>query len=269
MSLGIYLMSLATIGAGILDLIWRDFDPSHQPFGGFGYYMPGRAVFACIAGAWLIVAGFITLWRRTERLGGFAMAAIYFIFGLLALPHFYTMLHKYGYHFTIIVGVTSQFFLQLLVVGGCLLLDSSETSTTRSQSKKPLLLARWMFGIGGILTGAGHVINTRGIVPMIPRWMPLEASFWVVLSGIGFILAGVAILTGILDLLATRLLALMLFIFQIILVPIIFENPHVHQAWGGTAFNLATAGSVCILAASLARHRKTEYSEVQRPIAAV
>lgn len=264
MSLGIYLMSLATVGAGVLDLIWRDFDPGHQPFGGLGYYMPDRAVFACIAGMWLILAGSMTLWQRTERLGWFATAAIYFIFGLLSLPHFYTMLHKYGFHFTLIVGVIGQFFLQLIVVGGCLVLESSSARVTPSWSGTLQLIVRWMFGLGGILTGVGHLINTKGLIHMIPNWMPLGAPVWIVISGIGFILAGIAILTGIADLLAARLLALMLLIFQIILVPIIFEYPHVHQAWGGTAFNLAAAGSVCIFAASIANRKLLGKSDVQK-----
>jgi len=92
---------------------------------------------------------------------------------------------------------------------------------------------------------------------MIPKSMPLGPSACVVISGIGFILAGIAILTGILDLLAARLFVLMLLIFQIILVPIILEHPHVHQAWGGTAYNLTVAGSICIFAASIARRRSS------------
>lgn len=255
MNLGVYLMSLATVVTGVLDLIWRDFDPSHQPFGGIDYYIPDRTVFACIAGVWLIFAGSALPWKATARLGSFATAAIYCVFGLLSLPHFYTMLHKYGFHLTLIIGVTGQVFLQLMVAAGCLLLEPPDNPVKPSWSENSESIGRWTFGIGGILTGIGHLINTRGLVHMIPRWMPFAPSTWILISGVGFILAGVAILTGIVNLLATRLLALMLFIFEIILVPLIFEFPHVHQAWGGTAFNLATAGSVCIFAASLARHK--------------
>lgn len=265
--LGIYLLSFATVGAGILDLIWRDFDPGHQPFGGVGYYMPARALCACIAGIWLIVGGSITLWPGTQQLGRFAMATIYLIFGLLSLPHFYTVLHKYGFHFTLIVGVIGQVFLQLIVVAGCLVTDPSQAPVAHAWSRKSQLVSRWMFGVGGVLTGWGHLINTKGLVHMIPKWMPFGAPIWIVISGIGFILAGVAILIGILDLLATRLLALMLFLFQIILVPIIFEYPHVHQAWGGTAFNLAAAGSTCIFAASLAFQKAQKNYDLPHQIA--
>ena len=268
MIFGTYLMSLATIAAGILDLIWRDFDPGHQPFGGLGYHLPGRVLFACIAGIWLAVAGLATLWPRTARLGTIATAAIYLVFALLSLPHFYTMLHRYGFHLTLVLGLINQIFLQLIVVAGCMVLHSSRAPVTRRWSDRShgaaSLIARWSIGVCGILTGIGHLANTRALVSMIPKWMPLGASpwgasLWVVISGIGFILAGLGILSGILDLLAARLLVLMLLIFEIILVPIILEHPHLHQAWGGTAYNLTVAGSVCIFAASIAR-RSTSLS---------
>ena len=254
---GTYLMCLATIAAGILDLIWRDFDPAHQPFGGFGYHLPARVLFACIAGIWLIVAGAATLWPRTARLGTYAMAAIYNVFALLSVPHFYTMLHRFGFHLTLFLGLVNQIFLQLIVVAGCMVLHASLAPVTPLRPDRShrivSLIARWFVGVCGVLTGIGHLANTQSVGSMIPKWMPLGASVWVVISGIGFILAGVAILAGVLDLLAARLFVLMLLIFEIILVPIIFEHPHLHQAWGGTAFNLTVAGSVCIYAASTAR----------------
>lgn len=262
MSFGIYLMCLATIAAGMLDLIWRDFDPAHQPFGGFGYAIPGRVIFACIAGIWLVLAGVITLWPRTSRLGTFAMAAIYIVFALLSVPHFHTMLHRYGFHLTLFLGLVNQIFLQLIVVAGCIVLHTSLAPARIAYrpwllARPPWLLARSFVGLCGILTGIGHLANTQSLASMIPKWMPLGPSACVVISGIGFILAGIAILTGILDLLAARLFVLMLLIFQIILVPIILEHPHVHQAWGGTAYNLTVAGSICIFAASIARRRSS------------
>jgi hypothetical protein len=69
---------------------------------------------------------------------------------------------------------------------------------------------------------------------MIPKWMPLGAAFWVVISGIAFLLAGLAILSGILKALAARLLALMLLIFEVVLVSLVFAHPGAHQVWGET-----------------------------------
>ena len=81
MRVGMYLCGLATICAGILDLIWGDFDAGHQPIGALGVSIPDRALFAYITGAWMILSGAAIFWRQTVRMGVSAMAIIYFIFG--------------------------------------------------------------------------------------------------------------------------------------------------------------------------------------------
>jgi hypothetical protein len=66
----------------------------------------------------------------------------------------------------------------------------------------------------------------------VPKWMPIGGTFWVVFTRIAFALSGNAILSGFLSRLATWLLLLMLLIFEVVLVPIAFGYPHLHQAWG-------------------------------------
>jgi len=68
-------------------------------------------------------------------------------------------------------------------------------------------------------------------------------------------------LSGVQDVLAARLLALMFFVFNLVaLPPFIFANPHDHPAWGGNAYNLAAVGAAWILAESIAsRHAEREH----------
>jgi hypothetical protein len=91
----------------------------------------------------------------------------------------------------------------------------------------------------------------------VPRWMPLGAEFWVIVTGLCFVLAGVAVLSGILDVLAARLLALMFLVFNAVALPrFIFADPKDHAAWGGYAYNLAAVAAAWILADALARRRE-------------
>jgi hypothetical protein len=72
-----------------------------------------------------------------------------------------------------------------------------------------------------------------------------------------FVLAGVAMLSGILDALAARLLALMLLIFSVlVLAPGIFAHPQNHISWGLNAYNLAAVGAAWIFAESIAIHHR-------------
>ena len=261
---GVYLLGLATILAGILDLIWGEFDASHQPFGALGDHVPGRLIFAYITAVWLILAGAAIFWRRTARAGSLATAIIYFVFGLFWLPRFYTVPHILGFRFTVLMGLLGQMFLQLMVVAGALVLYVSFAPSASSRSQRVPVVARWTIGVGSVLCGLGHLAFVKVVAPMIPKWMPLGAAFWVVISGIAFLLAGLAILSGVLNVLAARLLGVMLLVFEVALVPLLFANPRVHIAWGANAYNLAAAGAVWLFAASIASrhaHRAQAVSE--------
>ncbi|PZR73408.1 MAG: hypothetical protein DLM52_11150, partial [Chthoniobacterales bacterium] len=69
MKLGIYVYGLATIAAGIINLVWRDFTTSQQPIQVFGDHVPGRELFALVTAVWLLVGGAAVLWRRTAAAG--------------------------------------------------------------------------------------------------------------------------------------------------------------------------------------------------------
>ena len=247
---GIYLFSVATIAAGILNLIWDDFDSGHQPIGDLGVHIPGVSIFAYITGMWLILSGAAILWRQTVKAGALMTAAIYFVFALFSLPLFYAMIHKYGFHVTLILGIFGRMFQQLILVAGCVVLYASVAPNPTVWRERVLLAARWTFGLSSALFGVAHLSNVKGPLSMVPNWLPLAAKFWIIFTGIAFLLAGIAILSNILSRLATWLLCLMLVIFEVALVPIIFGCPHVHQAWGASAYNLAVAGAVWIFATS-------------------
>jgi uncharacterized membrane protein YphA (DoxX/SURF4 family) len=84
--------------------------------------------------------------------------------------------------------------------------------------------------------------------------MPMGKEFWVIVTGICFMLAGLAILTGILDVLAAWLLGLMFLVFNLTILPTyILAHPNGHAAWGGNAYNLAAVGASWVLAGALAK----------------
>src|SRR4051794_38371636 len=85
MHAGLCLYAAGSISAGILDLIWRDFEAAHQPIQALSDHIPGRSVLACIAAIWLIGGGAAILSRRLARTGALALAAIYLIFAVFWL----------------------------------------------------------------------------------------------------------------------------------------------------------------------------------------
>jgi uncharacterized membrane protein len=262
MRIGVYLFGLTSVAAGIMDAIWGEFEAAHQPIQALSDHIPGIKILAYIAAIWLIIAGAAILWRATTQAGAAALAAIYFIFGAFLFPRFYTAPHFLGHRPSVYIGVLASVGQQLILVVAALIVfasaDGRSGVSATSLSEVSTRIARWTFGLCSVVFGLGHLTAARDVAPMIPNWMPFGGAFWTVLTGIAFVLAGLAILSGILDALAARLLALMLLIFSaLVLAPMIFAHPHNHIAWGGNAYNLAAVGAAWIFAdwLSLRRHR--------------
>ncbi len=240
MRVGIAVFGIASIAAGVLDLVWGEFESAHQPIQAWGDHIPGVTIFAYIAALWLIAAGAALLWPRSAWLGAAALAVLYGIFILFPLPRLYT------------ARISSD-------IGSVPTSVSSPTSASRSSCtlqpwspgsrclhevlfRRELLSdCRWTFGLCSLFFGLGHLTAVRTVVPMISKWMPRSG-----LLGKNhrhrFRLAGLAILSGVMDVLAARLLALMLLVFSALsLAPLIFASPHNHVAWGGNAYNWAAS----------------------------
>lgn len=235
--LGTIIVGLGSIMAGILDLVWGEFEPDHQPIQAWGDHIPGVTILAGIAAVCLIAGGLAVLWRRTERAGSILLAVIYAAFTAFWLPRLVTAPAILGYHPTVYIGVLAGLLTQAIVLAALV---------------APLDVARWVFGLGAIGFGLAHLTGIQGNAVLVPKWMPMGQDFWVVLTGVAFILAGVAILARVKDLLASQLLALMFLVFSVVaLAPLPIAAPHDHVAWGANAYNLAAIGATWIFASML------------------
>jgi uncharacterized membrane protein len=229
-------------------------------FYGFSQHIPGQQVLAYIAGVWLVAAGMAILWRRTARIGAAGSAMIYLIFALFWLPRFYVVPHTLGFHISILIFVLGGFAQQLLLAapGVMVYADASSDPVWR---ERQVIAARWMLGLPPIVFGLGHLINVQAILRFVPHWVPF-GSFWTVLTGIAFVLAGSAIVTGIRDVLAARLLMLMLFLFELMVeIPPVIVKPHNQVAWGGAMYNLVAIGACWIFVESVARPRHADQAQ--------
>jgi uncharacterized membrane protein len=254
MRIGIYVYAVGSVAAGIADLVWREFEPAHQPIQAWGEHIPGVTIFAYIVAFGLIAGGMALLWRRTTEFGGALLAVVYGIFVLFPLPRLYTAPHFLGYHPAVYIGVLVSVCQQvILFIAAVMVWKSAKGPMSRRLAKS----ASIVFGLCSVDFGVAHLVAVQMVVPMIPKWMPLGATFWVVLTGIAFVLAGLAMISGVMDILAAKLLGLMLLIFSVFaLAPVIFSSPHNHISWGANAYNLTAVGAAWIVAECLANQRR-------------
>src|SRR6202167_871838 len=263
---GNILYGLASAACGTMDFIWADFDASHQPIQAFGDHIPGVTILAYITAVWMIAAGLAILWRRSARAGGAALTIIYFVFAIFWLPRLYTAPHYLGFRIPVFIGVTAGVGIELI---GCArgALVYASLATRSSSWPRTILITRWIFALCAINFGVNHLDAVADNLFFVPKSMPLGQAFWVILTGISFVLAGLAILSGIQDVLAARLLALLFLAFNVFaLPPFIFAGPRDHAAWGGNAFNLDLVGATWIFADAIAtRHPSIQNQQSAKP----
>ena len=85
-------------------------------------------------------------------------------------------------------------------------MSSSTGSPDSLFEKTAATAARWMLGLPPVLFGLFHLLGLRVFATIVPHWMSF-GYFWAALTGIAFILAGCAICSGVMDVLAARLLS--------------------------------------------------------------
>ena len=248
MKVGVWFYGLGTVLTGILDIVWGAFDASHQPIKSLSTNLAVQHLLAYVAGIWLVAAGLAILWRRSERIGAAASAIIYLIFAALWLARYYVGIHTLGWRIDVLLGVSFGLAQQLMLVAPAAVVYTSITSPDSLFEKRTAIAARWMLGLPPVLFGLFHLIGLRVFATIVPPWMGF-GYFWAGLTGIAFILAGIAVCSGIKDVLALKLLALMLLLFEgLVEAPPIFIRLHNQPTWGAAVYNLTAIGACLIFA---------------------
>ncbi|HEY8314657.1 MAG TPA: hypothetical protein VIG51_10880 [Candidatus Baltobacteraceae bacterium] len=246
-NLGSHVYGLAAVALGIIGLVWGDFATVWQPIQAFGN-VPHREALAYIAAVGLLASGVAIQWRRTTRAGAVVLIILNLIFALFWVPR------VVGYPG--IYGTWGGFFQEFALVPAAVIVYASCAPRDWAWALRTTYIARLAFGICAISFGIEHFTAVPQTAAMVPAWIPPGQHFWAVATGICFVLAGAAILSGVLDLLASRLLTLMLVVFgAVVWAPSLLANPHGHMTWAGNAVNLAMIGAAWTVADSIARSR--------------
>lgn len=274
MKVGVYFYGLATVAFGILDLIWGQFDKSHQPIQSLVEHIPSQHFLAYITACWMIAAGLAILWRRSARMGAAASAIIYSIFVACWLLRFCIAIHAVGWRVDIVFGLLFSVSEAVFLIAGAVILYVLTSPGNWMSEKRAETAARWMLGLPPIFFGLAHLTGASFFATIVPEWLPFRTG-WAALTGIAFLLAGIAICMRRLDILAARLLALMLLIFEFLVeIPPIFIRMHNEETWGAAVYNLVAIGALWIFAEfvvsrRLAKTEKTgdaEYSVITHPV---
>jgi hypothetical protein len=241
MNRGKCVFAAAAIALGVIGLVWADFASIWQPIAALPFELPYRAVFADAVAVLLILGGAAMLWQRTARAGAIVLGVLYFLFALLWLPRVIG--------FPLLFGTWAGFFQELALASAAIVAYASFAPRGSAPASTAGRFGRIAFGICVMSFAAAHFTALSATAAMVPKWMPPGQFFWAAATGAAFALAGIAIITGLLAVLAGRLLTAMLLVFgAAIWLPALVAHPGDHIVWAGNAFNLASAAAAWVVA---------------------
>lgn len=252
MKVGLWFYGLATALTGVLNIAFDDFDTSHQPITALGKNIPGEHLLAYVGGVWLIAAGVAILWRRSEKIGAAASALVYTLFAAFWLARYPSGVHEFGWRIDVFLGISFGLLQQVFLLAPAVVVLAFASSPVPKIQERATVAARWMLGVPPVVFGVFHLAGIRVFASIVPHWMGF-GFFWAGFTGVAFILAGVAICSGKKDILALRLLALMLLLFEgLVEIPPISIRLHSLPTWGAAVYNLTAIGACWIFAGWLA-----------------
>jgi uncharacterized membrane protein YphA (DoxX/SURF4 family) len=250
-SVGRRVYGLGAVALGIVGLVWGDFATNWQPIQALPFAVPHREALAYAVAACLLAAGLAVQWRPSTKAGLLVLAVLYLLFAMLWVPR----VVGYPQIFGTWGGMLEELAPAAAAVVAYAYLLPAGSAAAAAWAER---IGRLMFGVCAVSFGVVHFTAVPQTAALVPAWIPPGQTFWAWATGVAHLLAGVAILTGVLAPLASRLLTAMLVGFGVLVwVPALFAHPRVHTTWAANAVNLTLIGAAWVVADSMASRKET------------
>jgi uncharacterized membrane protein YphA (DoxX/SURF4 family) len=254
--LGRVVYGLAGIALGVIGLVWGDYAAVWQPIDNL-IDVPDRTLLASVFAVCELSAGAATLWRRTARFGVLALAALYLICAVGWIPR---IIGNPG-----IYGVWNGFFEQFALVAAGVVAYASLSVRAPAWKARAIQTGCFLFGICAVSFALGHFTAIPETAGFVPKWIPGQ-RLWAWATGAFHLFAGIAIVSGVMAVLASRSLTAMMVGFgALVWAPALFVRPNDHFTWAGNAINFALVGAAWVIADQISRRRKQSESQHDRP----
>lgn len=224
---------------GVIALMWHDAD-TWQNLQHIWSLPFGAIIGECLMAA-QIAGGIAMFYPRTDRLASVVLCIVYGCFSLACVPDIIAapnIYERYG----------GSFFLFFSLLCGAIALYAA---TERSGARAAVFarIARLGLGICAISFTLGQILLARETSQLVPKWIPPNQMFWVILTTVAFGLAAVAILINYQARLAIRLMTLMLALFGVLVwVPHLIADPKAHSSWSECALTFLITGAAWTVA---------------------
>jgi hypothetical protein len=241
MGFGWRVYGLGVMALAIVCLALGDFLPGQPVPKDF----PARTALAYAAGAFMLVAAAAVEWRRTAAWGAGALTAYYALVVVILMDGRVVLAHYAAF---IAYSNSAE---QLAIAAGGLIVYAASAKIEAALAAGLTRLGQLAFGVCALLFGGAHFFYMNLTAPLVPRWLPPTQVFWGYATGVGFIAAGVAILSGVQARLAAILLTAMFTAFTLLVHgPMLLADHSSPTIWVENATNLAVMGAAWVVADS-------------------
>ena len=247
MAFGWRVFGLGVMALSVTTLVFGDFNPGQTVPAGF----PARTILAYTAGVFLLLTGAAVEWRRTTHWAAAAITVYYALF-VIILMNGRMLLTGYSSY-----GIYEEIALQLAIpLAGLILFATTSDSIDPALAARLVRVAQLAFGVCALVWGGAHFVYMNFTAPLVPKWLPPSQVFWGYATGVCFIAAGLALLTGVRARFAAILLTVMIAGFLVLANGLTLLAQPNHYNWTECALSLALVGAAWVLADSLARPRR-------------
>jgi uncharacterized membrane protein len=245
---GCRVYGLGLIAMGLASLAFREFDPG-QPV---PEHFPYRTVLAYVAGTFIVVAAAAVEWRRTAAWGAAALAVYYGVFVVILLDGRELLTHYAEY------GIYEELSMQVALALGGMMVYATIADIDVALSERLMRVGQLALGVCTLIWGGAHFVYMNLTAPLVPKWLPPSQVFWGYVTGVCFIAAGLAILTGVKARLAAILLTVMIASFGLLVNDRILATGPLssHWNWSESSLNFALIGVAWMVAESMPRSSK-------------
>lgn len=229
----------AALALGAIGLIRGDFTIVWHPVSEALHWRTGLAYTAAIV---FVLTGLGIQHRRTVVPAGSMLCVLYLLLSLGWLNRVFALPG--------VIGTWLGFSEQIALAIG------AAAIALRAMGSSPMAATacRVALGVCQLVFGLGHFLSLPETVAMTPAWLPPGPTFWALATGAVHFAGGVALITGVRPVAATRALAAMFAMFGLLVwLPRLAAEPSDAVPWAGNAINLALIGAVLALGDLLAR----------------
>jgi len=234
------------IGLGIQGFVKGDFTAVWQPVPDG---VPGRAFLVYLCAAIFLASGIGLLFRRTAATAARVLLASFVVW--LLVWRMRTLLLA-----ETLVERTWSFGEMLTMIAGAWVLYARFASEEEDRppgfvaDERGIRTAQVLYGLGLIPFGYAHFAFIQLTADLVPGWIPGHLA-WAYLTGVTFILAGLAIVIGVCARLAAVLSAWQMGLFFVLIwIPKAAAGVLTPFQWGEFASNIALIGTSWVVAES-------------------